>query len=117
MKNRIFLAGDSTVARNTISSYPQCGWGQALHLYLKKDIHILNFAKNGRSSKSFIDEGLLDDIKKEILPGDLLLIQFGHNDQKDEEERRTEPFESYQEYLKLYIDAARKKGKLINEIR
>lgn len=110
MNNRIFLAGDSTVARNTIASYPQSGWGQALHLYFAEDIIIRNFAKNGRSSKSFIAEGLLDGILGEISPGDLLLIQFGHNDQKEEEERRTEPWSTYQENLKKYIDGVAEKG-------
>jgi len=106
MKKRIFWAGDSTVAQNRINSYPQTGIGQVMELYLKEGITVYNFAKNGRSTKSFINEGLLDNIEKELKKGDFLFIQFGHNDQKDDEERNTKPFSTYQEYLSKYIGIA-----------
>ena len=105
---RIFLAGDSTVAYNDIRSYPQTGWGQVLHLYLPKDVDIFNYAQNGRSSKSFIEEGLLNKIDNCIGQRDLLLIQFGHNDQKEDEKRHTDPYSTYQDYLRQYIEVARK---------
>ncbi|TCT15381.1 lysophospholipase L1-like esterase [Natranaerovirga pectinivora] len=105
-KTKVFLAGDSTVAYNDISTYPQTGWGQVLQMYLKDNVQVVNYAKNGRSSKSFIHEGLLDEIENEISENDFLLIQFGHNDQKEEEHRRTEPFTTYQYYLSQYIDVA-----------
>lgn len=107
-KVRIFLAGDSTVAYNNISTYPQTGWGQVLHLYLQDGIEIYNYAKNGRSSKSFIEEGRLEKIDESLQAGDLLLIQFGHNDQKEDQERHTDPYTTYQEYLTQYIEVARK---------
>jgi lysophospholipase L1-like esterase len=110
MRKRIFWAGDSTVAQNTINSYPQTGIGQVMSLYLKEDVVIYNFAKNGRSTKSFINEGTLDKIKEELKEGDFLFIQFGHNDQKPDEERSTLPFSTYQENLSLYIEAARNCG-------
>ena len=110
MRKRIFWAADSTVAQNTISSYPQTGMGQTLPLYLKEDVIVYNYAKNGRSSKSFINEGILEKIKEELKEGDFLFIQFGHNDQKPDEERRTEAFSTYQEYLSVYIETARKYG-------
>jgi lysophospholipase L1-like esterase len=110
MNKKIFWAGDSTVAYNDISSYPQTGIGQVMDLYLHENVEIHNFAKNGRSTKSFIEEGLLKDIDKLIEKGDFLFIQFGHNDQKEEEDRRTEPFSTYQEYIKQYIEIAIKHG-------
>ncbi len=106
----IFLAGDSTVATNYIDTYPQAGWGQALYLYLPAGTEVRNFAKNGTSSRSFIEEGLLSVIDAEMKAGDFLLVQFGHNDQKKEAERHTDPFTSYREYLSIYIEAARFKG-------
>lgn len=109
MRKRIFWAGDSTVAQNTINSYPQTGIGQVMPLYLKEDVVVYNFAKNGRSTKSFINEGILDKIKEELKEGDFLFIQFGHNDQKPDEERNTKPFSTYQENLYFYIEAARKR--------
>jgi len=110
MKKKIFWAGDSTVAQNRIGSYPQTGIGQVMELYLKEDIKVYNFARNGRSTKSFINEGILDKIEIELQKGDFLFIQFGHNDQKDDEERNTKPFSTYQEYLTKYIEVAQNCG-------
>jgi lysophospholipase L1-like esterase len=110
MTKKIFWAGDSTVQMNTITTYPQTGIGQVFSLYTNEDIIICNFAKNGRSTKSFIQEGILHEIEKEIRQGDYLFIQFGHNDEKEDEERRTEPFTTFQDYLTCYINTARKHG-------
>ena len=110
MKKKIVWSGDSTVAQNRIGSYPQTGIGQVMELYLKEDIKIYNFARNGRSTKSFINEGLLDKAEKELQKGDFLFIQFGHNDQKDDDKRNTKPFSTYQEYLSKYIEIAEKYG-------
>ena len=82
---RILYAGDSTVAFNKINTYPQTGMSQALPLYLKDDIQVLSFAKNGRSTKSFIAEGRLAAIERELKEGDYLFVQFGHNDAKPDE--------------------------------
>ena len=75
-RKRIFWAGDSTVATNKIDTYPQTGIGQVLYLYLKDNIDVYNYAKNGRSSKSFINEGILDEINKNIQEDDFLFIEF-----------------------------------------
>lgn len=114
MKNttiRIFWAGDSTVQTNDITTNPQTGIGQVFSLYLKEGIHVLNYAKNGRSTKSFIDEGRLSLIEDEIREGDYLFIQFGHNDEKSEDPTRyTEPFSTYMENLEKFINVAREHG-------
>lgn len=102
---KIFLAGDSTMQYNDYTTYPQVGWGQVLPLFLKDEIIVRNFAKNGRSTKSFILENRLEEIKKEITKGDYLFIQFGHNDEKSDE-RGTKPFLDYQENLKKFIKVA-----------
>lgn len=108
---RIFWAGDSTVQTNTITTYPQTGIGQVMSLYLHEGISVCNHAKNGRSTKSFIDEGRLDAIDALISDGDYLFIQFGHNDEKNEDPTRyTEPFSTYMDNLKIFIDTARKHG-------
>jgi lysophospholipase L1-like esterase len=104
---RLFLAGDSTVTDQDVSGYPYAGWGQALPARFKHDVCVDNHAVSGRSSKSFVDEGRLDVILGEIKAGDFLFIQFGHNDQKPDPERATEPFTTYKEHLRRYIDAAR----------
>ncbi len=108
---KIFWAGDSTVQTNDITTYPQTGIGQVFSLYTKPDVVIINHAKNGRSTKSFIDEGRLEDIDGEIGEGDYLFIQFGHNDEKNEDPTRyTEPFSTFMDNLKIYIDVAKKHG-------
>lgn len=107
MAAKILWAGDSTVKQNFYMSFPQTGIGQAFGLFVKKNVRILNYAENGRSTKSFIDEGRLDLIDKEIEEGDLLFVQFGHNDEKPDEARFTEAYGSYQENLRKFIDVAR----------
>lgn len=106
----IFYIGDSTVARNNIHSYPQTGMSQGLSLYVKEGILIQSHAKNGRSTKSFLDEGRFAPVEAAMQPGDLLLIQFGHNDEKPDPARHTDPQTTFQANLRLFVDAARRKG-------
>ena len=106
----VFYIGDSTVARNNIHSYPQTGMSQGLALYVKESVRVDSHAKNGRSTKSFLDEGRFQAVEAAMQPGDLLLIQFGHNDEKDDPLRHTEPYGSYQDNLRYFIDTARDAG-------
>ncbi|WP_430378687.1 rhamnogalacturonan acetylesterase [Streptomyces sp. B1-3] len=107
----LFIAGDSTAAQKYSDAAPETGWGMALPFFLQQDLSVANHAVNGRSSKSFVDEGRLDAILRLIKPGDFLLVQFGHNDEKSEDPTRyTEPWTTYQGYLRRYIEGARAKG-------
>lgn len=107
----IFWAGDSTVQTNDYSTYPQTGIGQVFSLFIKEDYRVENHAKNGRSTKSFIDEGRLHKIEERIGENDFLFIQFGHNDEKKEDpDRYTEPFSSFIENLGCFVRAARERG-------
>ncbi|MFJ9149251.1 rhamnogalacturonan acetylesterase [Streptomyces sp. NPDC102270] len=107
----LYIAGDSTAAQKYSDAAPETGWGMALPFFLRKDLAVANHAVNGRSSKSFIDEGRLDAILALIRPGDILLIQFAHNDEKTADPTRyTEPWTTYQDCLRRYIDGARAKG-------
>jgi lysophospholipase L1-like esterase len=105
---KLFIAGDSTAADQ--ENFPYAGWGQMLGMYLKHDVVVANHAASGRSSRSFIDEGRLDAIKAEMRKDDFLFIQFGHNDEKNDPDRNTEPYTTYQQYLMQYIEAARSVG-------
>lgn len=111
-KNKIYWIGDSTVKHNRIDTYPQTGIGQTLNLYLKPNAEICNYAENGESSKSFYDEGHFKPIEASIKEGDYLFIQFGHNDNKEDKERFTEPYGSFIDYLSIYIHTAIRKGAL-----
>ncbi|KUM89608.1 MULTISPECIES: rhamnogalacturonan acetylesterase [Streptomyces] len=107
----LYIAGDSTAAQKYSDAAPETGWGMALPFFLCKDLAVANHAVNGRSSKSFVDEGRLDAILGLIRPGDLLLVQFAHNDEKSADPTRyTEPWTTYQDYLRRYLDGARAKG-------
>lgn len=109
--NRIFWAGDSTVQTNDYTTYPQTGIGQVFSLFIKNAIQVENHAKNGRSTKSFIEEGRLRAIEERLIEGDFLFIQFGHNDEKQEDPSRyTDPFTSFTDNLKLFIEAAERCG-------
>ncbi|UUU21111.1 rhamnogalacturonan acetylesterase [Streptomyces sp. DSM 40750] len=107
----IHIAGDSTAAQKYAAAAPETGWGMALPFFLRSGLKVSNHAVNGRSSKSFIDEGRLDVILEAIRPGDFLVIQFGHNDSKVADPTRyTEPWTTYQDCLRQYIDGARAHG-------
>lgn len=108
--NTIYWAGDSTVQFNGILTFPQTGIGQVLPMYLKPEIRVENHAKNGRSTKSFIDQSRLVPIYDRISEGDFLFIQFGHNDEKEEDpERYTDPGTEYKANLEKFINVARDK--------
>ncbi len=106
----VFYIGDSTVARNNIHTYPQTGMSQGLQLYVKEGIAIQSHAKNGRSTKSFLDEGRFEAVEAAMQGGDFLLIQFGHNDEKADPARHTDPQTTFKANLRLFLDTARSKG-------
>lgn len=107
----IFVAGDSTAASYEAAVAPLTGWAQVLHEFLPSHIKVENHAVSGKSAKSFVDEGRLDAIADKISKGDYLLIQFGHNDQKIEDQTRyTNPESTFKDYLKRYIEKAKLKG-------
>lgn len=106
----IFLAGDSTAAEKQTNKRPETGWGEQLPLFFTDDIVIQNRAVNGRSTKSFIQEGLLTAIEEAIRPGDYLFIQFGHNDQKPDLARGTVPYGDYQSNLHTFVNTAYQHG-------
>jgi len=103
----IFIAGDSTAAEKLAEKRPETGWGEKIPLFFNKKIKFSNHAKNGRSTKSFIAEGRLDEIQEKITKNDYLFIQFGHNDQKvDNPERGTKPYDDYLDNLAKFIEVA-----------
>ena len=109
-KKKIYLIGDSTCHTKNSDTYPQTGWGQVFGDYINNTYEVVNLAQNGRSSKSFKDEGWFEVVERNIDKGDYLFIQFGHNDEKDDELRHTDPYSTYQENLLYYINIARNKG-------
>ena len=107
----IYLAGDSTVQTYGAAQAPQQGWGQRIAEFFSADVKFVNKAIGGRSSKSFIDEGRLDEIVGLLAPGDYLFAQWGINDRyRSDPTRFTDPATTFRQYLNQYIDAARSKN-------
>lgn len=87
---KIYVVGDSTVCAFSDNYYiPRYGYGTQLHGYLNvTSSQIVNLAISGRSSKSFLVEGNYTTLTSSISEGDYLIIGFGHNDEKSEEDAR-----------------------------
>jgi lysophospholipase L1-like esterase len=109
-KVNIWLIGDSTMAPKSPKAYPELGWGEGLRDYVTSKAEVHNHAVNGRSSLSFINEGRWQSVYDSLQKGDYVIIQFGHNDEKSDSARHTEPFESFKQNIQKFIDEARKKG-------
>ena len=107
----IFVIGDSTAANKDISGGKQeRGWAMALQAYFDDNIIIDNHAVNGRSSKSFIDEGRWDKVLQKMKPGDYVIIQFGHNDEKPKADRHTDPGSTFDYNLAKFVRETREHG-------
>lgn len=108
---RIVIIGDSTVCNYAASKYPQVGWGQILSLYFKGGaVTVVNHAIGGRSSRSFIEDGHWATTLAALQPGDILMVQFGHNDRDFSKEERYTDTTNYKKYLGQYAREARAKG-------
>lgn len=129
----IFLAGDSTVAdyANNYDEgkdyyktrYPVTGWGQVFQpffdandleelgfLIFGDSVVIDNFARGGRSTRTFFEEGRWRSLCNKIQTGDLVMIQFGHNDAAENKPERYVNIDGYKEYLRLFVHQTREKG-------
>lgn len=107
----IFMIGDSTMANKDIShDRKERGWGMALQCFFDDNIRIDNHAVNGRSSLSFINEGRWDTVLNRMRPGDYVIIQFGHNDEKPQPDRHTDPGSTFDYNLAKFVREARERG-------
>ncbi|MCQ2053984.1 MAG: GDSL-type esterase/lipase family protein [Fibrobacter sp.] len=107
----IHVIGDSTVCNYKDSAYPQTGWGQVLGYFFDGSrVKINNVAIGGRSSKKFINDGRLRDLEPSIQKGDYVFVQFGHNDRDYNKADRYTPIDSFEYYMKQYIEVTQKHG-------
>ena len=105
----IHICGDSTAATYKPAQAPITGWGQVISELLP-GATFMNHAIGGRSSKSFLSEGRFVAVEKELQAGDLVLIQFGHNDGSDLVWRHTDANTSFMNNLSIFVDTARLHG-------
>ena len=105
----VYLAGDSTMAIKQLD-LPERGWGQGLNGLFKDPAMVQNHAVNGRSTKSFINEGRWPRLVAALQPGDFVIIQFGHNDEKVENPNvGTNPATEFRDNLRRFIKDVRAK--------
>ena len=130
-KPTLYLASDSTVQTYEKGEYPKTGWGQTLaeffgdtvkeekaedctygqsRRYVTENVVVENRAIGGRSSKSFVEEGKLDDLLEDIKVGDYLFIQWGHNDATAVRPNRYVSPENFAQWILYYVDGARQRG-------
>ena len=108
-KIKIFLAGDSTMSIKLEKNFPETGWGMPFNYFWNEHLTVVNKAKNGRSTKTFIAEGLWKQIMDEATAGDYVFIQFGHNDEvKSKVNSYTTP-EEFTNNLLRYVRESREK--------
>lgn len=108
---RIFVIGDSTVCNYAASKYPWTGWGQHLADFFKTGtVTVTNNALGGRSSRSFVELGQWTGTISALGKGDILMIQFGHNDRDFSKEERYADTATYRKFLVQYLTEARAKG-------
>lgn len=108
---RILIASDSTAANYGASAYPQMGWGMVLKCSLDPRVEVVNLARGGRSTKTFIEEGLWTGLLDKLQPGDTVMIAFGHNDaDRVKIVRFTDPKGAYTDNLTRFVADVRAKG-------
>ena len=107
----IFIIGDSTAAnKSNYKTNPERGWGRVLQGFYDARILVDNHAVNGQSSKSFIDSGRWKKVIDKVKPGDYVFIQFGHNDEKPNPQRHTDPGSTFDDNLRMFCKETLAKG-------
>ncbi|MEY4332959.1 MAG: hypothetical protein RLZZ196_1697 [Bacteroidota bacterium] len=106
-KKKIWLCGDSTIAIKQTTAYPETGWGMPFVYFWDSAIEVKNLAKNGRSTKTFINEGLWNQVIKEATEGDFVFIQFGHNDESEEKKDRYTTPDEFKSNLVKFVKETR----------
>ena len=103
----VYLCGNSTVVDQ--NSEPWASWGQMITRWFGPEVAISNHAESGLTARTFIAGGRLDKILTTLKPGDLLIAEFGHNDEK-EKRPGDGAWYHYVYNLKIFIDQVRSKG-------
>lgn len=112
----IWMMGDSTMASYSRKHVPLTGWGQVLNEYCKPGVKVENMALSGWSTTMFMKKNektgksRFDTFVDKIKPGDYLIIQFGHNDQKKYAPKQYASPEKYREFMMFFANEAKKRG-------
>jgi lysophospholipase L1-like esterase len=104
----VHLIGDSTISIKETKAYPETGWGMPFVHFFDSSVTVDNRAKNGRSTRTFIEEGLWQPVADKLQAGDYVFIQFGHNDEVETKKSYT-PKDQYRANLIRFVQESRKK--------
>jgi lysophospholipase L1-like esterase len=107
-KITVYLIGDSTMADKEVIAYPETGWGMPFHYFFDSTVTVDNRAKNGRSTRTFIEEGRWKLVADNLKEGDYVLIQFGHNDEVPSKGSYTTPTD-FVTNLEKFVNESRSK--------
>lgn len=108
-KITLWLIGDSTMSVKEIKAYPENGWGMPFAYFFDSTVTVDNRARNGRSTRSFMEEGLWKPVTEQMQEGDYVFIQFGHNDEVPTKKTYTKE-EDFRKNLKKYIADTRSRN-------
>ncbi|WP_437919475.1 rhamnogalacturonan acetylesterase [Sphingobacterium sp. LRF_L2] len=108
-RTTVWMMGDSTMAIKAKDKFPETGWGVAFATKFNDDVEVINKAKNGRSTKSFINEGIWSQVYEGVKEGDYVFIQFGHNDEKIEKPAVGTTIDEYKANLVKFVSSVREK--------
>ncbi len=109
-KLTVWMIGDSTMAIKEAKVFPETGWGMEFVKQFNSSISVENKAMNGRSTKSFINEGRWKQVIDNIHQGDYLLIEFGHNDEKVDKPAVGTSITEFKANLTRFVLESRAKG-------
>ena len=109
-RSTIYLIGDSTMANKLAEKRPETGWGEPFAMMFDSTVVVDNRAKNGRSTRTFLSEGLWQLVMDSLKQGDVVFIQFGHNDESKEKTDRYTPPEDFKKNLAKFVQETRSKG-------
>jgi lysophospholipase L1-like esterase len=108
-KIKIYLVGDSTMSEKEVRAYPEMGWGVPFAYFFDESVVVDNRAKNGRSTRSFIEENRWQPIVDSLREGDYVFVQFGHNDESKAKVATYTSEVDYKNYLIRYVNETRSK--------
>lgn len=129
----VYLIGDSTMADYANNyepgkdymkvRYPVTGWGQVFQSFMNSDslskvkniiktdsVFVDDRARGGRSTRTFFQEGRWRAVYENLKKGDIVIMQFGHNDAAKDKTERYVDIEGYKEFLRLFVSQTREKG-------
>lgn len=105
----VYLIGDSTMSEKEVRAYPETGWGTPFAHFFDSTVTVENHARNGRSTRTFLEEGRWQPIIERLKEGDYVFIQFGHNDEVPTKEQYT-PEDEYVANLERFVRETRAAG-------